>query len=124
MENRKISYLGRLTLCGEERRVLEEETRHQCESPRWHEERRKRLTASHFGPICKMRDTTSCKARVKAVLYPKEVRSDALEYGRLNEGVAFEEFEAATRLSIRRSGLVVSNALPFLVVSPDAVIDD
>ncbi|KAG8193999.1 hypothetical protein JTE90_003600 [Oedothorax gibbosus] len=46
-----------------------QETRLQRDSPAWLHERRKRLTASHFGSVCIRLAHTSCKNLVKAILY-------------------------------------------------------
>ncbi|KAF2891351.1 hypothetical protein ILUMI_14822 [Ignelater luminosus] len=48
---------------------ISEETIGQQSNNRWHEERRRRITASNFGRICKLRKTTPCSTTVKAKVW-------------------------------------------------------
>ena len=118
-------FLDSLNLTSCEIKKVEEDTRNQCESDRWKEERRKRLTASRFGEICKIRDTTSfAPTRSAASHIPQAVCStEAIEYGKASERLA-EEFKKQTGLSVRPSGLVVSSDFPYLAASPDGIASD
>lgn len=60
------------------REQIEEESREQAASNMWHYYRRKIITASHFGHICKMRPSTSCASRVKLIVYPQEIQVEAM----------------------------------------------
>lgn len=53
----------------EQRKQVFEMTIGQSSNTNWKEIRKKLLTASNFGKICKMRDTTSCSTIVKELLY-------------------------------------------------------
>ena len=48
---------------------IRQETVKQSSSPRWHKERRVRLTASNFGKVAKRRPKTKCAPLVKRLLY-------------------------------------------------------
>lgn len=49
---------------------LEIVTRGQADNELWMAERKTRLTASHFGEICKRRPTTPSARLVESLLYP------------------------------------------------------
>ncbi|KAJ8869571.1 hypothetical protein PR048_028562 [Dryococelus australis] len=53
----------------------------------WNRERRKLLTASNFGSVCKMRATTFCKNLVHSILYGN-FSTKSTRYGIANEPVA------------------------------------
>ncbi|GLV44636.1 hypothetical protein CBL_20548 [Carabus blaptoides fortunei] len=67
---------------------LEENTRSQFRSALWRKERLKRLTASTFGKICKMRKTTSTANTVNSLLYSDFSGNKATQYGVKNESNA------------------------------------
>jgi len=92
-------------------------TRDQSQSDVWRNERRKRLTASNFGEICKMRDYTSCKIKVHNLLY-KSPMCKAMTYGIEMEPRARREFEKLNRLVVRVCGLFIDQELPYLAASP------
>jgi len=83
-EAEKEKVLSSLFLSKEERTSLERETVDQSLSNKWLERRRKMLTASNFGKIIKMRQTTGCESFVKNHLYGG-VTTTAMEYGKSNE---------------------------------------
>ncbi|GFQ69161.1 uncharacterized protein TNCT_498191 [Trichonephila clavata] len=74
----------------EEIKDIERKTINQRTSPLWKEERRKRLTASDFGAICKKLPHTSCEGIIKKKLY-SHFRSSAMEYGESHEGGGVEK---------------------------------
>ncbi|XP_022160289.1 uncharacterized protein LOC111026498 isoform X3 [Myzus persicae] len=69
IEEHKREYLNKLSLSKSQIKMLEMRTRrqHQCEE--WYIERKKRLTASIFGKVCKMRDKTSRAKTVNDILF-------------------------------------------------------
>jgi predicted phage-related endonuclease len=96
---------------------LEITTRGQYKSPSWREERSKRLTASNFGSIMKMREKTSVKSRVFSILYG-HAGGPAIKHGRKYEETALKDFEEQTKKSVRECGLFVDVDHPYLAASP------
>ncbi|KAF2888879.1 hypothetical protein ILUMI_17294, partial [Ignelater luminosus] len=62
------------------RKMLEESTRAQSKSTLWTQERSKRLTASEFGRIIRLRHTTSRENVVKSLLYSDFKGNKATRY--------------------------------------------
>jgi hypothetical protein len=109
--------------CSEEKRTaLERRTVGQAGNPAWREARRDLLTASHFGALCRRRDTTSCHAAVTAITNPKEVHSKYLSYGNIHEPIAIERYANKSGVTVEACGLFVDPDNPFLGASPDGLV--
>ena len=96
---------------------------------RWHEERRKRITASNVGQIAKRKPTTKVVSKVKQLLYSKFHGNRATDWGLLQEDVSRTEYlkvkqAISPEFSLANSGLVVSVANPWLAASPDGLVYD
>ncbi|XP_050540727.1 uncharacterized protein LOC126905245 [Daktulosphaira vitifoliae] len=103
---------------------IEIETRDQSNNAMWYSERKKRLTASNYGQICKMRSNTSCRNVVYNILYAPDVQSKALQHGKIMEAKARQEVERLLNKIVNNSGLVVDPDFPYLAASPDGVIEE
>jgi hypothetical protein len=103
---------------------IEEDTKQQALSNSWRKERRKRITASNFGRVCKMRKSTSTKKIVENLLYGTFVGNESTKYGQNNELKAIRSFELQTSLKTKPSGLIIDKDRPFLARSPDAILED
>lgn len=104
---------------------LEKDTRTQSDSALWRQVRKKVLTASNFGPVCKRRETTSCINLVKKILYPPNLaRNHALEYGRQNESTARKQLAKKLDVQIEECGLFIDPDVSFLGATPDGLIDN
>ena len=96
---------------------------------KWHEERRKRITASSVGQIAKHKPTTKVATKVKQLLYSKFHGNRATDWGLLQEDISRMEYLKVKQaispdLSISNSGLVVSVTNPWLAASPDGLVYD
>ncbi|KAK5648295.1 hypothetical protein RI129_003187 [Pyrocoelia pectoralis] len=78
----------------------------------WKVERKKRLTDSNFGRICKLRKTTSTAKTVESLLYSNFKGNSATEFGLAHETTAIQ------------FGLVIDKDYPFLACSPDGLIEE
>lgn len=111
-------------------REIERNTRDQALSPMWYSARRFRLTASVFGRVLHMLPSTPPDSLVKTLLYPRQISSPAIEWGKKNEAIALNEYTkhynslGNTKMIVCRAGFVVCEEHPFLGASPDAYVHD
>ncbi|CAI6355909.1 unnamed protein product [Macrosiphum euphorbiae] len=103
---------------------IEKVTRDQSHSEIWYKERRVRLTASKFGEICKMRDSTSCKIKVHGMLYKPSAMCKSMAYGIEIEPLARSSFEALLQVSVQLCGLFIDREYPYLAASPDGLVGE
>ena len=108
----------------EARSNIEKETRGQSETHLWWMERQKRLTASHFGSVCKRRSTTSCAGKVRSILYHVAVDNPATQHGKAWESVAMTKYEEETGVKVQPCGLFIHPEYCFLAASPDGLVGD
>ncbi|XP_044759747.1 uncharacterized protein LOC123317338 isoform X1 [Coccinella septempunctata] len=120
--SKKELFLKALYLSEEEIEDLQNNTIGQADSPLWKEERRKRLTASNFGKICKMRTSTHCKNAVRALLYDTFTGNQYTKWGKDHEDTAIEQFEELTSYHVEKCGFYVDFEKPYLGASPDGLI--
>lgn len=116
LEVRKTEFLN--TLKTVDRKEIEISTRNQSENQVWFQERKKRLTASNFGQICKKRKNTSCKNIVYSMLYASAPFAKSLQYGRVMEMVARKKAEEIIGHSVEMCGLIIDPEIPYLAASP------
>lgn len=108
----------------EEAHALEEMTRGQSSVPLWHEERKKRITASRF------RDVVTRKAPVteKFVASIRGSRSAPatkfMKAGLENEASAINKYKDLQNVEVFPIGLCVNPSVPFLGASPDGLVLD
>ncbi|KAK4881908.1 hypothetical protein RN001_005227 [Aquatica leii] len=91
---------------------ISKDTLLQSNYEKWSVERKKRITASNFGKICKLKKTTSM---AKTVL--------VLVFGLLHKAIAISMFELKYAKTVKRSGLIVDQKYAFLACSPDGLVD-
>ena len=101
----------------------------------WHRERRKRLTASNFGTAVQHSANETPNALLKKMVWPELRRfgGPACQYGTEHEddaesmylmdrAIARDEDPSLPEVTMRHTGLVVSQAHPWLAASPDGII--
>lgn len=106
------------TLSNVNRIELERITREQAHSQDWLNERRKRLTASNFGEICKMRSNTSCRKKVHGILYKPHISTKEMTYGVEMEPHARVKFEELSGRTVQLCGLFSDIEFPYLAATP------
>ena len=103
---------------------VERRTRGQSDNTDWRTERSRRLTASNFGRVAKLRATTSRHNTVLSILYQDDISSlPAIKHGRESEERALSQVGEVVG-PVRRSGLFVDTNTGYLAASPDGVLDD
>ncbi|XP_063215781.1 uncharacterized protein LOC134527223 [Bacillus rossius redtenbacheri] len=109
----------------DECKEIERATLLQAGSGQWLELRRKMLTASNFGRICRRRPTTSCQNLVKSLIYSSSILNvPSHSHGRNSELIAIQQLEHQENIIITKCGLFIDSQLPFLGASPDGLIGD
>ena len=103
---------------------IETKTRSQAKSDLWVEERTKRLTASHFGEICKSIERRNKTALAQSLTMIKKLHTAPVNHGRRYEDVAVELYEQKLKVTTKPCGLFVCLEMPFLAASPDGVVND
>ena len=108
-------------------KMIELQTRDQCQSRLWYYERSKRLTASLFGRVMKRRHSIYPTSIIDAVIKksPKKFSTPATLWGLENETVALEQYATQSLNEYQfviKSGLVINPAWPWLGASPDGVV--
>ncbi|XP_030019778.1 uncharacterized protein LOC115439875 [Manduca sexta] len=83
-----------------------------------------RLSASHFGKVCKRRNIRPCYTHVKDILYKTNSCMRDLVYCEQNKIVAKATFAKQYNKTVRRSGLFIDEQFGFLAASCDGVIED
>jgi putative phage-type endonuclease len=101
---------------------LEEQTRGQAQSKLWFKERKFRITASHFGEICKATDRRNLTSLCQNIFEPVQLSSPAILHGKTYEAVALKKFEEMLGTKLLPSGLIVDWQRPFLGASPDGML--
>ena len=110
-----------------EKAAIEEKTRLQSRSVRWHEERLNRLTASNFGRVIVRKSGFDKLAKdIVFVTVPPGVPS--IKWGRDHEAEAFKEYENQVKqrhpnLKLRKAGIYIGNP-PYLGASPDGILEE
>ena len=123
-------YKTKVALTPEEARDLEIQTQNQADSELWIQERKKRITASNVGEICKMMKKTKRNKKVEALLYNRFKGNIATQYGRRREEnsrqkyIMYQQSHGHPNLRTQATGLIVSYHSPWLGASPDDKVLD
>ncbi|KAK4882827.1 hypothetical protein RN001_006146 [Aquatica leii] len=106
------------------KKKIETGTLTQSKSDVWKVERKKRLTASNFGKVCKLRKTTCTSKTVSFLLYNLFRGNIYTNFGIDSESKAIEEFEKIYKLEVVKCGLMIDEEMPFLACSPDGLVQN
>ena len=122
-------YVERLSVSPEEATNIAYKSRKQADdiSGLWQSQRVGRITASHFGEVCKRKRPFN--ALTRRILYGKSVDTKAMRYGREHESIARMQYigylqSYSPSSSVEITGLHISVDDPWLGASPDALVYD
>ena len=122
-------YVREVVVHADKAEYIEANSRKQCDSSFWFQQRRLRITASNFGRVAKRRKTTPVVKLVKSLLYSKELNTAAIRWGRTHEDDACKSYVAYLReqghhkATVSASGLVINLEEPCLACSPDGLVE-
>ena len=122
------SFKENVKLSAEEITKIEIATRNQASSQVWHQLRAGRLTSSHFGDVFRRKACTKPDNLLKVVMGYQEVPDNVhVAWGTKKEVAARRAYLLHMQpnhagISVRTSGLIVSEDLPYLASSPDGLV--
>ncbi|KAJ8971480.1 hypothetical protein NQ317_015329 [Molorchus minor] len=102
----------------------ERETVGEWENPLYQAVRENRLTASNCGTVIKHRSTKPDNL-VKTIMGINYAQSEAINYVKIKESVAFQRFAASRpQAKIQKSGIFIDETYGYLAASPDGNTTD
>lgn len=125
LEKAKEIFLNNLKNLTANRTEIERNTILQRDCSDWIEIRKKLITASNFGPICKRQVSRSTAPLVKNVLYKKNLAHvTSVSHGVENEKQALQQMELQEAIKIEPCGLFIDEYYPFIGATPDGLVGD
>ena len=76
----------------------------------------------HFGKICCKREKTNPENILKSMIYPGNLNTKEIEYGKSNEPIAKLLYTEKTSTIVSNTGLHIHKNYPWLACSPDGLI--
>ena len=122
-----MEFIDGITPTSDEKKVIEDKTRLQAYSARWHEEHHCRLTASSFGRVI-LRKSRFQKLAETILFTEVPAGVPLIKWGRDNELTAFSEYRSQLPLfypdyELQKAGFVVGDPT-YLGASPDGMLLD
>ena len=102
---------------------IERSTVSQAATPKWFEERKKRLTASNFGSVLNRRKNIYPASLLQKVFGCLTFYSEACQWGKTNEVIAIKKYEEIKSVTVSKCVLIVNPKWPWLGTSPDGIIN-
>jgi hypothetical protein len=129
-EEEEKEFLKSLKKTDEQISEIERRTADQNEDGEWMEQRRKLITVSNFGKICKLKKTTNTAGTIKSILYNViSTKIPSLNHGKIHEIDAKKELgknlteEYNDNIEIISCGLFIDKSVYFLGASPDGFVE-
>jgi hypothetical protein len=129
-EEEEKEFLKSLKKTDEQIYEIERRTAVQNKDGEWMEQRRKLITASNFGKICKLRKITNTAGTIKSILYNViSTKIPSLNHGKIHEIDVKKELgkklieEYNDNIEIISCGLFIDKSVYFLGASPDGFVE-
>jgi hypothetical protein len=129
-EEEEKEFLKSLKKTDEQISEIERRMADQNEDGEWMEQRRKLITVSNFGKICKLKKTTNTAGTIKSILYNViSTKIPSLNHGKIHEIDAKNELgknlteEYNDNIEIISCGLFIDKSVYFLGASPDGFVE-
>lgn len=119
----KLVFLNDLKEQQEKRIDIYNNTLDQANSPLWNNTRKKLITSSNFGVVCK-RKKVDCTKLVSSILNVKILNTPAINHGKISEKLAIQKLEKTLNIKVDSCGLVIDSKHSYIGSSPDGLIDD
>lgn len=119
----KLVFLDELNEQQKKRVDIYKHTLDQANSPLWNITRRKLITSSNFGIVCKRRKE-DCTKLVSSILNVKILNTPAINHGKISEKLAITKLEQTLNIKVKSCGLVIDANHSFIGSSPDGLIDN
>ena len=104
---------------------IEKMTRGQNKNKQWYEARSQRITASNFGCIIKLKDSTKPDTVIKDVMGYRTFDNKYCAWGRSHEPAARRMYANSRKdTKVQECGLIVNPKFPHLGASPDAILEN
>ena len=98
------------------------DTMEQSQCDKWFDARYVRISASKNAHTIKSRCKKPIDTIVTEMLYPKQIDTPSLRYGRTQEPNARLKYEELYECNVKKVGVIVSESQPWLCASPDGFI--
>lgn len=99
--------------------IIEKNTILQSNCNLWHEKRKKLITASNFGIICRAKKSERALSTLKKSF---NIRSRAIEYGKANENSSIRQLELQENIDIEPCGILIDYQNSCLGAPPDGIV--
>lgn len=125
LEKAKEDYLNNLADLTADRDKIQKNTILQKDSSEWMEIRKKLVTASNFGAICKRKIAGSTAPLVKKLLYQQSLAHvTSVAHGIENEKQALQQLELQENIHIQPCGLFIDKEYAFIGATPDGLVGE
>ncbi|CAB1314609.1 unnamed protein product [Coregonus sp. 'balchen'] len=120
MTDQEKLHLSSLSVTLSQSHLIEEATRCQSDTPKWHSLRKERVAASHFREVSHVRGTSTAEKLAERIIRGTR-QTPLMKRGLEMEAGALKDYAVLKNLNLTKCGLVVHPDAPWLGASPDGL---